>query len=76
MCDYLINCSRDEFLSKNPHIFLSKKYMSENFVVTKRSINRVLKELRDKGLIEESEKEIKVLDVDGLEREREIERFS
>lgn len=76
VCDYLISCSRDEFLSKNPHIFLGKQYMSENFVVTQRSINRVLKELKDKGLIEVSDKEIKLLDVDGLEREREIERFS
>ena len=75
ICDYLIECKENDLYNQHASIFLSKKYLSEKFVVTKRSINRALKELQDKGLIEINDVYIEVLDLDGLIDLREQTRY-
>ncbi|MCT4594837.1 MAG: Crp/Fnr family transcriptional regulator [Anaeromicrobium sp.] len=75
ICDYLIDCKKNPDYYKHYKIFLSKKYLSERFVVTTRSINRILKELYDKSLIDFESNYIKIIDLKGLEEEREKERF-
>ena len=54
---------------------ISKKYLSEHFVVTQRSINRVLKELAEKHLILNGENTIKILNVEGIRDEIEREKI-
>lgn len=75
ICDYLVECEEKNISKQYASIFLSKKYLSEKFVVTKRSINRVLKELQDKGLIETDDVYIKVIDLKGLVDLREQSRY-
>lgn len=75
ICDYLIECKENKLYNQHAHIFLSKKYLSEKFVVTKRSINRALKELQDKGLIAVHDVYIEVNDLDGLIALREQSRY-
>jgi len=75
ICDYLIECEEKGLSTQHASIFLSKKYLSEKFVVTKRSINRVLKELQDKSLIETDDVYIKVIDLEGLIDLREQSRY-
>lgn len=54
---------------------ISKKYLSEKFVVTQRSINRVLKELAEKKLIVNQENTIQILDIKGIQLEIELEKM-
>jgi len=75
ICDYLIQCKENEDYYRNYKIFLSKEHLSEKFVVTKRSINRILKEFSDKGLIDIESSYIKIKDLNGIISERESERY-
>lgn len=75
ICDYLIECKEQDLTNQHAEVFLSKKYLSEKFVVTKRSINRILKELQDKAYIEIKDAYIEVLDLDGLVALREQTRY-
>jgi len=75
ICDYLIECKEKDISNTHANVFLSKKYLSEKFVVTKRSINRILKELQDKDFIEIKDSYIEVLDLDGLLALREQTRY-
>lgn len=75
ICDYLIECKEKDLSNQHAKVFLSKKYLSEKFVVTKRSINRVLKKLQDAGLITIKESYIEVLNLEGLINLREQTRY-
>lgn len=75
ICDYLIECKQKDLNDQHANVFLSKKYLSEKFVVTKRSINRALKELQDKGLIEINDVYIEIIDLQGLIALREQTRY-
>ncbi len=75
ICDYLIECKENDLSNQHASVYLSKKYLSEKFVVTKRSINRVLKELQDKDLIEIKDVYIEVINLDGLNELREQTRY-
>jgi len=75
ICDYLIECKENDNSNEHSDVFLSKKYLSEKFVVTKRSINRILKELQDQNLIRIKESHIEVLDLKGLIALREQTRY-
>lgn len=75
ICDYLIECKEKDLNNRHADVFLSKKYLSEKFVVTKRSINRILKELQDKGLIEIKDSHIEVLNLEELIQIREEARY-
>ena len=61
--------------SSSDEVEISKKYLSEHFVVTQRSINRVLKELAEKHLILNGENTIKILNVEGIRDEIEREKI-
>lgn len=74
ICDYLISefeCA-DETIST---FTMNKNLLSQRFVVTKRSINRILKELCDSGYIETSGEMIRIVNLKRLREVREKERF-
>lgn len=75
VCEYLIECMENENYHNNYKIFLSKKYLSEKFVVTTRSINRTLKELCDNDIIKIHGNYIKISDLKKLIEEKEAARF-
>ena len=75
ICDYIINEYEKLRLKKYKKIYLRKELLSENFVVTRRSINRILKELHDNGYIYVMRDKIEILLIDKLIMERERERF-
>lgn len=75
ICEYLIECMKNENYHNHYKIFLNKKYLSEKFVVTTRSINRTLKELCDKGAIKIDGIYIKIIDLKKLIEEKEAARF-
>ncbi len=72
VCVYLLDsCVRD----CKYEVKISKKYLSEQFVVTQRSINRILKELAEKKLIVNGENTIQILDIEGIKKEIELEKM-
>ncbi|SHK29748.1 Crp/Fnr family transcriptional regulator [Paramaledivibacter caminithermalis] len=75
VCEYLIECMENENYYKNYKIFLNKKYLSEKFVVTTRSINRTLKELFDREIIEIDGDYIKIKNFKKLIEEKEKARY-
>lgn len=75
VCNYLLyrlNLEAQDVI--NIEIKVNKEQLSEQFAVTQRSINRVLQQLKEKGLIEISNKSIFIVDVKGLMEEEEISR--
>lgn len=74
ICDYLIGRYEEKGLSLET-FSMSKSLISERFVVTTRSINRILKSLADKQFIEVNRDQIKILNLDALKRQRDYERF-
>lgn len=74
ICDYLILKYKESLLDLND-FSISKTLLSERFVVTKRSINRILKELSDENYILVDKGTIKILNLSAIEKQREKERF-
>lgn len=72
ICQYLISCSGK--INKS-EIELNKEKLSEQLAVTQRSINRVLKELKEKDLIDIKTNSIVILDLQSLKEEEEISRY-
>ena len=54
---------------------IDKKQLSDQLAVTKRSINRVLKKLSEKGILEFSSQKIIIKDTEALNREEELSRY-
>lgn len=75
VCDYLIECTTNENYYNNYRIFFNKKYLSEKFVVTTRSINRILKELCDQKIIKMDGNHFKIINLEKLIEEKEKARF-
>ncbi len=75
ICDYLINAYEKRKKKAFKKFYISKDHLSEQFVVTRRSINRILKDIHDKGYIHVDRDKIEILDIDLLIQEREKERF-
>lgn len=75
VCEYLIECMKNENYHRNYKIFLNKKYLSEKFVVTTRSINRTLRELADDNIIIIDDDYIKIKNLQRLMEEKEAARF-
>lgn len=74
ICDYLLQ--RYSELNDGTHeVIVKKELLSEQLVVTKRSINRILKILQDKGYISITKDKIYIKDSKGLVIEREKERY-
>lgn len=55
-------------------IEIDKEQLSEQFAVTSRSINRVLKEIKEKNIIDISNKYIYILDIEALKEEESISK--
>lgn len=73
ICNYLLVKLGSERINNNKNeIKIDKDHLSEQFGVTSRSINRVLKELKEKSIIDISNKTIYVLDIDALKGEEQI----
>lgn len=75
ICDYLINAYEKRKKKEFKKFYISKDHLSEQFVVTRRSINRILKDIHDKGYIYVDRDKIEILDISLLIEEREKERF-
>lgn len=66
ICQFLIENTNDRGKSG---LALSADLLSERMAVTPRSVNRVLKELKDKNILEIRKSNIVILDYDGLLKE-------
>lgn len=75
ICDYLITSYESRVKKEHNKFYISKDHLSEHFVVTRRSINRILKDIHDKGYISVYRDKIEILDIDSLIDERESERY-
>lgn len=75
ICDYLIHSYLQRKTKTFKKVYVSKEHLSEQFVVTRRSINRILKEISDKGYINVERDKIEIVDIDSLIKERESERY-
>lgn len=75
ICSYLIN-SIDSGIKREEgiEININKEQLSHQLVVTQRSINRILKELKEKSLIEVGNDFILMIDLEGLKKEKNISR--
>lgn len=67
ICQYIINETNDR---SRKYFALDVEVMSEYMGVTKRSVNRVLKELRDKDIIDSVESKVIVKNYEKLLREK------
>lgn len=74
LCSFLIECSSKSTVKKNK-IDLQKDLLSDQLAVTPRSINRVLKYLKEKQIIEIVNNTIIIMDLEKLKKEEEISRF-
>lgn len=73
VCNYLMYCLHEGIKTeKGIKIEVQKEHLSERFVVTQRSINRVLKYLKEKKMIDISNQSIFIKDVDGLKEEEQM----
>ena len=66
ICQFLIENTSDR---GKAGLALSADLLSERMAVTPRSVNRVLKELKDKNILEIRKSNIVILDYDGLLKE-------
>jgi CRP-like cAMP-binding protein len=75
ICNYLAYKAEEAEKSKGQlELQIDKKQLSDQLAVTKRSINRVLKKLSEKGILEFSSQKIIIKDIKALAREEEISR--
>ncbi|MCC5910197.1 MAG: Crp/Fnr family transcriptional regulator [Clostridiaceae bacterium] len=75
VCNYLIYCLDQGIRRENGiEIKVEKEHLSQQFVVTQRSINRILKYLKEQEIIEIRNKSILVINVEKLKQEEEISR--
>ncbi len=75
VCDYLIQSYHSRRKKNFKKVYISKEHLSEQFVVTRRSINRILKDIHDKGHIRVERDKIEIIDIEALIEEREGERY-
>lgn len=67
ICQYLVgNAGTDGKL----RFVVSSEILSQKMAVTQRSVNRILKQLKEQGLIELNKGNIAIKDYDALNRER------
>ena len=67
ICQYLVgNAGADGKL----RFVVSSEILSQKMAVTQRSVNRILKQLKEQGLIELNKGNIAIKDYDALNRER------
>lgn len=73
ICNYLIGCIDNGIRqSKGIRIDFNKEQLSDQLVVTQRSINRILQQLKEKDLIEVGSNFILIIDLEGLKEEKRI----
>ena len=74
VCKYLMGCIRKGTQhSQGVMIPLNKQELSQQFAVTQRSINRILFQLREKGIIDIHKHELLIRDMDRLQLETQLE---
>lgn len=73
ICNYLLR-NVDEDIKSNRHVEVAfdRERLSEQFVATTRSINRVIKELKEKEIIDIKNKSIIIKNLKGLKKEEDI----
>lgn len=75
VCNYLIyKLDSGVNIDGKIRIEIDKEQLSEQFAVTPRSINRVLKEIKEKNIIDISNKFIYILDLQALEEEENLSK--
>lgn len=76
LCNYLIYCMREKDTSEGYiEIKLDKKHLSEHFVVTQRSVNRILKQLSEKNIIEVKSDSVIIKDIKRLQEHEEKSKY-
>jgi len=76
ICNYLVyKVEAAQKSSGSVELKLDKKQLSDQLAVTKRSINRVLKKLSQKGILEFSSQSIIIRDLKALKQEEELSRY-
>ncbi|MFU1794963.1 Crp/Fnr family transcriptional regulator [Paenibacillus azoreducens] len=77
VCTYLLHLARSGIqYPQGITIKLNKQELSQKFAVTQRSINRILFQLRESGIIDIQKNELLIRDVKGLELETKQEARS
>lgn len=74
LCYYLITRSGNGS-GKDEKIDMPKDKLSEQLAVTQRSINRVLQQLKEKGIIDIEDNSVVIRDLDALKLEEEVSRY-
>ena len=74
ICDYLISRVK-QMPGKNLGILIDKEVLSNQMAVTQRSINRVLSELKKKGIIDVNNNIINIHDLEALKKEAENDSY-
>jgi len=73
ICNFILRSVGHKSLgNKHVEIPFDRERLSEQFVATTRSINRILKQLKEKDIIDIKNKSIIVKDLEGLKREEDI----
>jgi len=62
----------DTARGKHIEVPFDRERLSEQFVATTRSINRILKQLKEKDIIDIKNKSIIIKDIEGLKREEDV----
>ncbi len=53
LCEFLLQCARQhDYMDKEQRLMVNKAELSSYLAVTNRSVNRVVKELKEKGIVE------------------------
>ena len=53
LCEFLLQCARQhDYMDSEQRLMINKAALSSYLAVTNRSVNRVVRELKDKGLVE------------------------
>ncbi|HLR36109.1 MAG TPA: Crp/Fnr family transcriptional regulator [Tissierellales bacterium] len=75
ICNYIISSMENGTEKPNGiEITFDKEQLSNQFVVTQRSINRILQQLKEKNLIEVYNNNILIKDLEGLQEEKSISK--
>lgn len=70
LCEFLLNCERqNNYMDKDKKLLINKAELSSYLAVTGRSVNRVVKELKEKGIVDNESGYISIKRADLLQNE-------
>lgn len=70
LCEFLLQCARQhDYMDSEQRLMINKAALSSYLAVTNRSVNRVVRELKDKGLVEIENGYIAIKNMEQLQKE-------